>query len=135
MTKNDTKTQNDRTPSSKLCSACSALVKSSDLEWVQCGGMNVGMHRQPLVWKLRDKYSSDVIQMNAKYSQRLAAAARREHVMRASLEAADECLALIEDVGQGAIMDNVTVARKLVNDALKLSLTANAEVSHPTKED
>jgi len=60
--------------------------------------------------------------MNAKYSQRLAAAARREHTMRASLEAADECLALIEDVGHGAIMDNVTVARKLVNDALKLSM-------------
>ena len=82
MTKNDTKTQNNQTPPSTLCSACSALVKSSDLEWVQCGGMNVGMHRQPLVWRLRDKYSSDVIQMNAEYSQRLAAATKLVHSLK-----------------------------------------------------
>jgi len=35
-----------------------------------------------------------------------------------ALEAADECLALIEDVGHGAHMDNVTVARKIVLDAI-----------------
>jgi hypothetical protein len=35
-----------------------------------------------------------------------------------ALEAADECLALIEDVGHGAMSDNVTVARGIVLAAL-----------------
>jgi hypothetical protein len=38
--------------------------------------------------------------------------------LREALEAADECLALIEDVGHGAHMDNVTVARGIVTNAL-----------------
>ena len=38
--------------------------------------------------------------------------------LREALEAADECLALIEDVGHGALMDNVTVARGIVTKAL-----------------
>jgi hypothetical protein len=44
-------------------------------------------------------------------------------VMKEALEAADECLALIEDVGHGAHMDNVTVARGIVLRALE---SANA---------
>lgn len=44
----------------------------------------------------------------------------RESTLRSALEVADECLALIEDVGHGAQMDNVTVARKIVADALQL---------------
>lgn len=35
-----------------------------------------------------------------------------------SLEASDECLALIEDVGHGAHMNNVSVARGSVQEAL-----------------
>ena len=35
-----------------------------------------------MVWRLRDKYSSAVIQQNAKYSQRLAVAARLVHTLR-----------------------------------------------------
>ena len=35
-----------------------------------------------------------------------------------ALEAADECLALIEDVGHGAMSDNVTAARRIVLQAL-----------------
>ena len=42
----------------------------------------------------------------------------RLNVQREALEAADECLALIEDVGHGAISDNVTVARGIVLAAL-----------------
>ena len=38
--------------------------------------------------------------------------------LREALEAADECLALIEDVCHGAMMDNVTVARGIVTKAL-----------------
>jgi len=44
----------------------------------------------------------------------------RERSFRQALEAADECLSLIEDVGHGAHVDNVTVARKQVLAALAL---------------
>lgn len=40
---------------------------------------------------------------------------------REALEVADECLALIEDVGHGAMSENVTVARKIVQQAICLS--------------
>lgn len=43
---------------------------------------------------------------------------RRLNAQREALEAADECLALIEDVGHGAMSDNVTVARSIVLAAL-----------------
>ena len=43
---------------------------------------------------------------------------RRLNAQREALEAADECLALIEDVGHGAMADNVTVARGIVLAAL-----------------
>jgi hypothetical protein len=46
---------------------------------------------------------------------RLIAAAPQ---MLDALEAADECLAMIEDTGHGAMMDNVTVARRIVLDAI-----------------
>lgn len=42
----------------------------------------------------------------------------RLNMQKAALEAADECLALIEDVGHGAMSDNVTVARGIVLAAL-----------------
>jgi hypothetical protein len=38
--------------------------------------------------------------------------------LREALEVADETLALIEDVGHGARMDNVTAARRVILDAL-----------------
>ena len=43
---------------------------------------------------------------------------RRLNAQREALEAADECLALIEDVGHGAMADNVTVGRGIVLAAL-----------------
>jgi hypothetical protein len=43
---------------------------------------------------------------------------RRLNSQREALEAADECLALIEDVGHGSMADNVTVARGIVLAAL-----------------
>jgi len=42
----------------------------------------------------------------------------RLNVQREALEAADECLALIEDAGHGSMADNVTVARCIVLAAL-----------------
>jgi hypothetical protein len=50
---------------------------------------------------------------------------RRLNAQREALEAADECLALIEDVGHGAMSDNVTVARGIVLAAL----SQNKEIS------
>ena len=44
------------------------------------------------------------------------------NVQREALEAADECLALIEHVGHGAISDNVTVARGIVLAALSQNI-------------
>lgn len=64
------------------CSACAAAIEASELRWVKCGGLSVGMYRQPMVWRLRDKYSSEVIQQNTKYLQRLAAAARLVHSLK-----------------------------------------------------
>ena len=52
----------------------------------------------------------------------------RLNVQREALEAADECLALIEDVGHGAMSDNVTVARGIVLAAL----SQNVQVSGQT---
>jgi hypothetical protein len=43
---------------------------------------------------------------------------RELNTCREALEAADECLSLIEDVGHGAMSDNVTVARGIVLAAL-----------------
>ena len=45
--------------------------------------------------------------------------------------AADECLALIEDVGHGAMSDNVTVARGIVLAALSQNAAYSAEASSP----
>jgi hypothetical protein len=49
-----------------------------------------------------------------------------------ALEASDECLALIEDVGHGAHMDNVTVTRKIVTDALAVLNKYNIEKNERT---
>ena len=79
-------TERDADSPPVLCSACAELVRSSELEWSHVGGMAVGMHRQPMTWRLRDKYSSDVIQKSAQYSQRLASATRLVHELREHLE-------------------------------------------------
>ncbi len=82
---------NDTHP--ELCQACKPLVESSKLEWVKVGEMSVGLHRQPLQWVLRDKYSSDMMNKNAQYSQQLAAKARE-------LTAARDCSALVDALAE-----------------------------------
>lgn len=47
----------------------------------------------------------------------------RLNVQKEALEAADECLALIEDVGHGAMVENVTTARSIVLAALAQPMT------------
>lgn len=43
---------------------------------------------------------------------------REIHELREALEVADECLALIEDAGHGAMSDNVTSARGVIDKTL-----------------
>jgi len=52
-----------------------------------------------------------------KYQKRRVLAAHAYTILRA-LEAADECLALMEDVGHGPHMDKVTATRTIVLDAI-----------------
>ena len=58
------------------CAACAELIKESNLHWVQCGGLSVGMERNPLVWRLRDKDELLAVQQRTKDLQKLAAAMR-----------------------------------------------------------
>jgi hypothetical protein len=53
----------------------------------------------------------------------------RLNVQRVALEAADECLSFIEDVGHGAMSDNVTVARGIVLAALSQNASDQATAS------
>ena len=62
-----------------------------------------------------------------KLERELAKVTAERDKLKSALEAADECLALIEDVGHGAMSDNVTVARSIVLAAL----SQNTQDSQP----
>jgi hypothetical protein len=57
-----------------LCSACSEHVEASNLHFVLCGGLSVGMHTQPKVWRLRPKDEHLTVQQRTKDLQKLAGA-------------------------------------------------------------
>ena len=63
-------------PKPELCPTCAALVESSNLHWRLCGGMTVGLHRQPLTWRLRDKNENAMVEQRTKDLRKLAAAMR-----------------------------------------------------------
>ena len=84
----------------ELCEKCKPLVESSNLEWVEVGGMNIGLHRQPLTWVLRDKYSDDVINMYAKYSQQ---AADKSRELAAVTEQRDRLAEALENCREDSI--------------------------------
>lgn len=84
----------------ELCKKCKPLVESSNLEWVKVGGMNIGLHRQPLTWVLRDKYSDDVINMYAKYSQQ---AADKSRELAAVTEQRDRLAEALENCREDSI--------------------------------
>lgn len=69
----------------ELCAACAGIVESSELEWKQVGGISVGTQVLPLVWRLRDRYSSNAIRRNAKYAQKLAAASRLLYAVKSDV--------------------------------------------------
>jgi hypothetical protein len=95
---------------------CSRLITQAELE-------NVLTHEGIVEYNaIEDPFGYD----NGKTELAVSVAARvldeialqkTAHLIDA-LEAADECLALIEDVGHGAMMDNVTVARRIVLSAI-----------------
>lgn len=60
----------------KLCSACSEHVEASNLRFVLCGGISVGMHTTPEVWRLRPKDEHLIVQQHTKDLQKLAEAMR-----------------------------------------------------------
>jgi hypothetical protein len=59
-----------------LCAECSKIIEDSNLHFVQCGGLAVGLHRQPLVWRLRDKDECLMSARRTKELQKMAAAMR-----------------------------------------------------------
>lgn len=59
--------------------AVEQLISDSQLHRVQCGGMNVGMHRQPLVIRLRPINEKQVIENRTKELRESAARARKWH--------------------------------------------------------
>jgi hypothetical protein len=59
---------------------------------------------------------------------------RELNTCREALQAADECLSLIEDVGHGAMSDNVTVARGIVLAALSQNVGGLATQPAPQEQ-
>lgn len=59
-----------------LCPDCAEHIENSNLHWVQCGGISVGTHRSPLVWRLRYKDENLTVQQRTKDLQKLAGAMR-----------------------------------------------------------
>lgn len=72
--------------SPQLCPACAAHIESSNLEWVQCGGISVGMNRYPLVWRLRDRGEEAEVRQRTKDLQKMAAMAREIHKLTKEIE-------------------------------------------------
>lgn len=70
----------------EICEKCKKIVESSELEWKKVGGMSVGSYTQPMKWRLRDKYSSDYIYLNATLNKKLARAARLLNILKDHLE-------------------------------------------------
>jgi hypothetical protein len=57
-------------------SASQEQLEESNLHWVLCGGMHVGHHVQPKVWRLRPKDECDREKQRAKDLQKMASMAR-----------------------------------------------------------
>lgn len=82
-------------------------------------GLSVVRKGDALAYKsLYEKAVQDRADEHIELHQQLAEAREQRDSLIEALEAADECLALIEDVGHGAMMDNVTVARRIVLSAI-----------------
>lgn len=90
-----------------------------------------------IVKKARDRWANGIHTCHDHCTRERCVERRKIKAMREALEAADECLALIEDVGHGAHMDNVTVARGIVARAILDSPNDKAMASPPltTKND
>lgn len=88
--------------------------------------MPIGATSAEIVKKARNRWANGIHTCHDGCSRERCVERRKMKAMREALEAADECLALIKDVGHGAHMDNVTVARGIVSRALD---SENTEIS------
>ena len=72
------KTKEDSQPllAPSPCSACAAIIEASNLHFVECGGVSVGMHTYPKVWRLRYKDEHLTIAQRTKDLQQLSGAMR-----------------------------------------------------------
>ena len=61
-------------------------LEESNLHWVLCGGLHVGHHVQPMVWRIKPKDEPAREAQRAKDLQRLASAARLIHEMHAAMK-------------------------------------------------
>ena len=98
-----------------------ALIDIADVP-----GMPTGATAADIVKKACNRWANGIHTCSDRCTRERCVERRKMKAMREALEAADECLALIEDVGHGAHMDNVTVAREIVARALD-SENANME--------
>lgn len=95
------------TPETDAAARRGAYIKAPSLYYETHGKQLVHIDDARKLERERDAARAELAAMTALVN-RLAEA----------LEASDECLALIEDVGHGAHMNNVSVARGYVQEAL-----------------
>ena len=80
--------------------------------------MPTGATAAEIVQKARDRWANGIHTCHERCTRERCVERRKLKAMREALKAADECLALIEDVGHGAMMGNVSVTRGIVLRAL-----------------
>ena len=80
--------------------------------------MPTGATAAEIVQKARDRWANGIHTCHERCTRERCVERRKLKAMREALEAANECLALIEDVGHGAMMGNVSVTRGIVLRAL-----------------
>ena len=69
-----------------LCTECQRHVDASNLEWVLCGGLCIGMEVTPKVWTLRDKGEMTRQQQITKDLQKMANMAHENAELREQVQ-------------------------------------------------
>lgn len=82
--------------------------------------MPTGATAAEIVERARNRWANGLHTCGERCTRERCVERRKLKTMREALEAADKCLALIEDVAHGAMTDNVSVARGIVLRALDL---------------
>jgi hypothetical protein len=108
----ETPRQNDATPDSRTGDGCMARLVRESLPTPRTDAADdIGMDE---LYAESCKLERELAAVQMAYGNQYF----RVKGLLEALEAADECLALLEDVGHGAHMDNVTVARGIIAKVL-----------------